>query len=167
LDREVREIDEGLKRSNERDRFDLISKFAVRVEDLRRGLLDNSPRFVHFAGHGEGANGILVENHQGEAAEIPNDALAGLFELCAEGVECVLLNTCYSEVQADAIAKHVPYAIGMNDSISDDAALEFAVGFYDALGAGRAVEEAFRIGRNAIALRGSKEDQIPVLKKKF
>jgi hypothetical protein len=139
----------------------------VRVDDLRRGLLDHSPRYVHFAGHGEGANGILVENDQGEAVEIPNDALAGLFELSAESVDCVLLNTCCSEVQADAIVKHIPYVIGMRDSISDDAALAFAVGFYDALGARRSVEEAFKFGCNAIALKGINEDKIPVLKKRF
>ena len=44
LDKEQREIVEGLKRSNERDRFELITRFAVRVDDLRRSLLDHSPR---------------------------------------------------------------------------------------------------------------------------
>ena len=34
LDKEVREISEGLKRSNERARFDLIPTVAVRVVDL-------------------------------------------------------------------------------------------------------------------------------------
>ena len=44
-------------------------------------------------------------------------------------IECVVLNACYSEVQADAIALHVPYLIGMNQAIGDSAAREFAVGF--------------------------------------
>lgn len=54
----------------------------------------------------------------------------------------------------------------MKSTISDDAALEFAVGFYDALGAGRSIEDAFQFGSNAIALKALPEDQIPVLKKK-
>jgi hypothetical protein len=166
LEKEVREVEEGLKRSNERDRFALIPRFAVRVDDLRRSLLDHSPRIVHFAGHGEGDDGIVVENDQGEASQVPNDALAGLFELCAGHIECVVLNACYSNVQADAIVKHIPYVVGMKASVSDAAALEFAIGFYDALGAGRSVEEAFQFGRNAIALKGIPEHLIPVLKKK-
>jgi len=52
LDKEVRKADEGLRRSNERDQFHLIQKFAVRAEDLRRSLLDHSPHIVHFTGHG-------------------------------------------------------------------------------------------------------------------
>ena len=102
----------------------------------------------------------------GEAYRVPNEALAGLFALCAGHVECVLLNACYSDVQADAIAKHIPYVIGMTASISDDGALQFAVGFYDALGAGKSIEEAFRFGCNAIALQGIPENAVPVLKKK-
>lgn len=53
----------------------------------------------------------------------------------------------------------------MNTSVSDDAALEFAIGFYGALGAGKSIEDAFRFGCNAIALKNLPEDQIPVLKK--
>lgn len=166
LDKELREIEEGLKRSNERAQFKLISTFAVRVNDLRRSLLDHSPRIVHFAGHGEGADGLLVENDQGQASQIPNDALARLFELCAGHIECVVLNACYSDVQAEVIAKHIPYVIGMKTAVTDDAALEFAIGFYDALGAGRSIEEAFQFGCNAIALKGIPEHLIPVLKKK-
>jgi hypothetical protein len=166
LDKEAREIDESLKRSKERDRFDLVAKFAVRIEDLRRSMLDYSPRIVHFSGHGASGTGVCVEDDQGKASEVPIEALAGLFELCAGQIECVILNACYSGAQADAIAKHIPYVVGMGDTVSDDAALEFAIGFYDAVGAGRSVEEAFGFGRNAIALKGIPEHLIPALKKK-
>lgn len=166
LDREVRAIEEGLERANERSRFELIAKFAVRVEELRRGLLDNSPNIVHFAGHGDGLDGILMEDDLGNAYAVPNDALAGLFELCVSHVDCVILNACYSDVQADAISKHIPYVIGMKRGISDAAAQEFAIGFYDALGAGRSIQDAYRFGCNAIALKGIAEHLTPVLKKR-
>jgi hypothetical protein len=165
LDKEVREIGEALKRSNERAEFQLIQTFAVRVEDLRRSLLDNSPRIVHFAGH-DGTGGIVLENDQGQPFQVPDGALATLFSLCAGRIECVILNACYSAGQADAIAEHIPCVIGMNTSVSDDAAIEFAVGFYDALGAGRSIEDAFQFGRNAIALKGIPEHLTPVIRKK-
>ena len=164
LDKELREIDEGLKRSKERDRFNLTAKFALRINDLRRALLDHSPRIVHFAGHGEGSDGILVEDDQGQSVPVPNAALAGLFELCANHVECVVLNACYSDAQAEAIAKYIPYVVGMSARISDDAALEFAVAFYDALGAGKTIKEAFRFGQNGIAMKGLPEELTPILR---
>jgi hypothetical protein len=143
----------------------LISVFATRIEDLRRGLLDNSPQIVHFSGHAE-VDGIVIQDDQGLSAPVPSHALAELFELCADHVECVVLNACLSDPQAEAISTHIPYVIGMNSSISDDAALEFAMGFYDALGAGKSIQAAFEFGRNAIALRGIPEDKIPTLRKK-
>lgn len=48
----------------------------------------------------------------------------------------------------------------------DKAAIEFAVGFYDALGAGRSVEFAHKLGCAAIRLAGIPEQLTPILKKK-
>jgi hypothetical protein len=162
LDKEVREIREGLKRSNERASFELIPWFAAKISDLRRGLLDHSPQIVHFAGHGDD-DGILVEGDNGRAVQVPLDALADLFGLCRGHVECVILNACRSEGQAEAIAEQIPYVIGMSTAIKDRAAIEFAVGFYDALGAGRHIEEAFQFAKNAVALEGIPGAYTPVL----
>ena len=68
--------------------------------------------------------------------------------------------------QADAIAQHIPYVVGMSNVIGDTAAIQFAVGFYDAIGAGRSYEEAFAFGRSAINLSGIPENMTPQLKVK-
>ncbi|MCJ8279217.1 MAG: hypothetical protein MJK14_04585 [Rivularia sp. ALOHA_DT_140] len=94
------------------------------------------------------------------------DALAGLFELCADEVECVLLNACYSEVQAKAISQNIDYVIGMNHEIGDKAAIEFAVGFYDALFNGKSFEKAYKFGRNAIQMANIPEHLTPQLLRK-
>lgn len=165
LDKEVREINEGLKRSNHRDSFELIQLFAPKIHDLRRGLLDHSPQIVHFAGHGDD-EGVLVEDDRGRAVRVPLAGLAELFGLCKEHVECVVLNACHSKAQAAAIAEHIPYVIGMIKGIKDRAAIEFAVGLYDALGAGKPIEVAFRFARNAVALAGIPGDQATILIRK-
>lgn len=165
LDREVREIDEGLRRSQKREQFTLQQKWAVRPDDLRRALLDFHPQIVHFSGHGSGENGLMLENNLGEAQLVPTNALVNLFKLFSDrGVECVVLNACYAEVQAEAISQHINYVVGMSDEISDDAALKFAVGFYDALGAGWSYKDAYDMGCSAIALEGIPEELTPVLK---
>ena len=97
---------------------------------------------------------------------ISTEALAELFELCADHIECVLLNACYSEVQATAIAQHINYVIGMSQSIGDRAAIKFATGFYDALGAGKTIEIAFKFGCNAIHTENIPEYLIPKIKRK-
>ena len=165
LDAEVRRIEEALQRSRYRDRFELVTKLAVRTADLRRALLDHRPQIVHFSGHGTGEQGLVLENDAGTMQLVSTDALSRLFSLFETGtIECVLLNACYSEVQATAIHQSVDCVIGMNQPIGDKAAVQFAEGFYDALGAGSLYDEAFRIGCSAIDLEGSSEYVKPVLK---
>ena len=165
LDQEVREIDEGLRRASGREHFKLEQKWAVRQRDFYRAILDTQPHIVHFCGHGAGEDGIVLEDDTGETAFMQADGLSSLFKLFAtKGVECVLLNACYSEVQANAIGQHINYVIGMNREIGDKAAINFVVAFYDALGAGEGVEFAFELGKSQII--GLKEHQTPVLNKK-
>lgn len=165
LDKEVREIDECLTLAKHRDRFNIHSRLAVRRRDLQKALLDYEPQIVHFSGHGE-EDGIFVEDELGFAELFPSKALTELFRLCSNHVECVILNACYTSRQAKAINKHIDYVIGMRKEIKDKSSIEFAVGFYGALGAGKSVEEAFEFGRAAILAVSPDlpEHLIPVLK---
>lgn len=167
LDKEAHEIDEGLRRANKREQFKLEQRWAIGTDGLRRALLDIEPQIVHFSGHGLGVNGILVEDDNGMSKLISTEALAELFGLCADHIECVLLNACYSEVQATAIAQHINYVIGMSHAIGDRAAIKFATGFYDALGAGKSIEVAFKFGCNAIYTENIPEHLIPTIKMRF
>ena len=149
LDREVRAIDEGL-RSHLGDLFQIEQRWASRPRDVQRALLDVEPQIVHFCGHGEGQVGLVLEDETGRVKLVSTEALSKLFELFADRVECVLLNACYTEVQADAIAQHINYVIGMRQEIRDDLAIAFSVGFYNGLGAGQSIEAAFESGCQVI-----------------
>lgn len=166
LGQELREVQEKLQLSRERDRFKLESRHSVRPHDISQALLDVSPSIVHFSGHGASSGALYFENLTGQAQPVGPAALAALFEQFASQVQCVLLNACYSATQAQAIAQHIPYVIGMNRDIGDDAAMAFAIGFYQALGAGRKMEDAYKLGRTQIMLQGIPEHLTPVLHKK-
>src|SRR5689334_16433168 len=129
LDEELREIGEGLQRAQKRDQFSLEQKLAVRPQDIQRALLDIKPQIIHFSGHGAGEEGLFFEDETGQPKLVNGAALAYLFELFANQIECVVLNGCYSEVQAKAIAQYINYVIGMRKAIGDRAAIKFAVGF--------------------------------------
>ncbi|NJN91034.1 MAG: CHAT domain-containing protein [Leptolyngbyaceae cyanobacterium SL_5_14] len=141
LDKEVKAIEGGLMLAKERELFIFKHKWAVDPTDVQRAMLEFEPHIVHFSGHGEGIEGLIFESNEGDYGQLVSaDALAGLFELFADQVECVILNACYSEIQAEAINRHISYVIGMNQSDWDKAAIAFSVGFYDALGARRPIE---------------------------
>jgi hypothetical protein len=155
LDKEVRDIQEGLNRAQRRDDFKLIPKLAVRPRDIQRALLDEAPQIVHFSGHGDGEEGLVFEDDTGNIKLVSGEALANLFGLFSSEINCVLLNGCYSKVQAESINEYIDYVIGMSQAISDNAAIEFSVSFYDALGAGRPYEFAYKLACAAIQLNAS------------
>lgn len=154
LDEEVREIQAGLLRCGGRAAFDIQQAWAVRPRDVRRALLDYKPDIVHFCGHGSGEEGLVLENDVGQSLLVSAEALSGLFELFADQVRCVVLNACYSETQGQAIAQHIDTVVGMRKAIGDRAAIEFSIGFYDAIAASKPPAIAFRFGCNAIHLVG-------------
>lgn len=165
LDKEIREIREGLRRSKYRDLFEIESRVAVRIKDFQRALLDHNPYIVHFTGHGN-KDGIYVEDDMGMPFSVKREALPELFELFKDKVECVILSACFSKSQANLIRRHINYVIGMKRDILDDAAIEFAIGFYDALGAGRNVEDSFKLGIIAAKFEHPDQSSIPILIKK-
>ena len=163
LGEEIREIQEKLQIAKLRDQFNLQQKMSVRPEDISQAMLDVSPQIVHFSGHGISDGKLCFENKIGKIHPISPAALASLFEQFTEQVECVILNACYSEIQANAIVKHIPYVIGMSHAIKDRAAIAFSIGFYQALGAGHSIEKAYNLGCVQIRLHSIPETQMPVL----
>jgi len=151
LQEEEREIKERLRLAGY-GKIPINSAGAVRPIDIQQAMLDFDPHVVHFSGHGAGQDGLVFEDAIGQEKLVDSDALAELFELFADQVECVVLNACYSKFQAEAIAQHIDYVIGMSKEIGDNAAINFSVGFYAALGAGRPFKFAYKLGCNAIRL---------------
>ncbi|MHC5054114.1 MAG: CHAT domain-containing protein [Planctomycetota bacterium] len=163
LDKEHREIEEKIRRSEHRDDIALECRQAVRPGDLSQALLDVNPDVVHFSGHGGVDSTVVVENELGVTQTIQPEAFVGLFELVAETVSCVIINACHSKSLAEHLGKHIEHVVGMADAIADDAAIAFAVGFYKALGAGKSFPEAFQFGKVEIGLCGLDGSDVPVL----
>jgi len=166
LGEETREIQEKIRLSKSRDRFEFHIITSARPEDITQALLDIEPQIVHFSGHGTATGALCFESQTGQAQLVQPDALAALFEQFTSQINCVLLNACYSETQAKAIAEHIEYVIGMNKAIGDKAAIAFAIGFYQALGAGRTIEDAYKLGCVQIRLHSIPEHLTPLLIKK-
>jgi CHAT domain len=166
LGQELRDVRERLQLAKLRERFVLESREAVRPGDITQAIFDVEPQIIHFSGHGTNTGELCLENNLGKIHPVKPEVLAALFELIAERVKCVILNACYSEVQAKAIAQHIPYVIGMCKEIGDKAAITFATGFYKALGANRTVEQAYKFGCLEIQLQNIPEHLTPVLEVK-
>jgi len=167
LGEEFRVIQEELNLAKLRDHFNLaLPQLSVRPADISQALLNEQPQMVHFSGHGTSTGALCFEDNAGQTQLVQPEAIAALFKQFAHHVNCVLLNACYSETQAKAIAEYIEYVIGMKKAVGDKAAIAFAIGLYQALGAGRTIEDAYELGCVQIELQGIPEHLTPVLMKK-
>ena len=161
LDEEARAIEEKVRDAKHRDLVTMRTRWAVRPEDLQPALLEDEPTVVHFSGHGGGAIGIVLHApDQAKERLVAADALADLFRVLKDGIRVVVLNACYSGVQAQAIVEEIDFVVGMSDSIGDEAARVFAAAFYRGLAFGRSVRTAFDLGLNELKLMGLSEDKV-------
>jgi hypothetical protein len=163
LGAEIREIDQALRQSDFRDRFDVRPHWAVRASDVQELFLRHQPDIVHFSGHGSASNEIVLEDQAGNSQPVPVRTLKGLFSVLKDNIRCVVLNACYSEQQAEAIAEHIDCVVGMSKAIGDAAAISFSAAFYRALGYARDVQTAFDLGCLQIDLESLDDQDVPRL----
>jgi hypothetical protein len=154
LDEEVREVDQRIQLGPRRDQLSLIPTLAVRPSDLAHALLRYQPHVLHFSGHGSATQGIVLEDNEGKTTLVATDALANLLQLIKDNLRVVVLNACFSGLQADAIQQVVDFTIVMTDKIGDKSAIVFSSAFYQGLAFGRSVKEAFGLGIVELKLQG-------------
>lgn len=162
LEDEVESIRISLRLAQERDSLYFNQVWAVTIKSMIQAMLDESPTIVHFSGHSD-ESGIKLQDDAGREKIVSADALSNLFKLFKNTVQCVVLNSCYSEPQARAIRLHIPYVIGSRSPLPDGMAISFSTGFYKAIGAGRDIPFAFNMGKVSSQMEGVSGENVLVL----
>ena len=161
LDREVESITKELAKEGIQDKFSFVEKKAVKADDVSLHFLEVEPDIVHFSGHGSRANQIYLLDENGKSVPVGTKVLSMLFKALRGKIRCVVLNACFSEVQALVISKYIDCVIGMSRSIGDEAAIKFAQGFYRGLGNGTEVKTAVDLGCFQIGAHFPEEHNTP------
>ncbi len=163
LDEEVRTIGEKLRGSTHAATIELVTRWAVRPDDLLQHLNELKPQIVHFSGHGTSRGELMLVSDAGRARPVGAEALARVFGLFRQHIQAVVLNACFSRVQAEAIVSQIDHVVGMSVEVGDDAARVFSGSFYRALGFGSSIREAFDQATTAIQLADLGEETTPQL----
>lgn len=167
LEEELRSVEMELRGVKYRDQITFSARHAVRPDDLLRYVRSEQPTVIHFSGHGS-SKGIVLRSDDGGYTEVSGQSLRRFLD--GRGVGLLVLNACYTKVQADHVAGVVEAVVGTTDAVGDEAARRFTVAFYRGLGDGLSIKEAFRDGGDAVALHGledvfwssGKLDQVPL-----
>jgi diguanylate cyclase (GGDEF)-like protein len=163
IDEEIRAISNKLSASEFRECFDIFSAWAVRADDLLQVLNQYKPHIVHFSGHGNEQGEIILVGRNGISKPVPKQAFTSLFKALKDNIKLVIINSCNSSVQAEAISDVIDCVIGMNTTIGDQAAITFSASFYRAVGFGRTLQAAFEQGITSLLLEAIPEDSTPSL----
>jgi CHAT domain-containing protein len=154
LDKEIREIERRVRASDYREAIYFKTRMARQLSDLIQDLNEVKPAIVHFSGHGSNAE-LFFEDEDGNSHTLDNETLSKLLSAAPAGIRLAVFNSCESATQAQIAVKNVDVAIGMNTTIGDTDAKVFAGQFYNSLGFGLSVAEAFAQATLQIELEGS------------
>ncbi|MEZ4734556.1 MAG: CHAT domain-containing protein [Caldilineaceae bacterium] len=143
-------------------RFVLIPEFDAAADQLQDLLFRHRPQIVHFSGHGA-QGGLFFKDANGQSRLVAPQTLRDLLAGFQTTVRCVVLNACYSQTQAEAIAAVIDSVVGMSEALTDDAARAFAAAFYRALIHGAPLADAVALGRNQLDLQDLPEAHKPQL----
>ena len=163
---ELREICNRLRNGDHRDKFDeqIEVHTAVRKTDIQTYVRRSRGQILHFSGHGRSGGYLILEDSVGKPEEVHPKSMRLMFELwnADKHIRCAVFNACQTIGLAHELTTSpavVPCAVGTLDRVDDRAAVDFAVGFYEALADGLTLHQALLAGRVQadIALQGQGE----------
>jgi hypothetical protein len=157
-DREYSRLMDAVRKGRGARALQVEPELAVRPGELQQAIERHRPEVVHFSGHGQAGMGIRMAD--GEL--VRTSVLVSMFA-SFHYVQLVVLNACKTYNTAQELVKVVDYAVGMNGRIEDEASIAFVEAFYDALGSGGTVEEAFARGKVQIPTLNLPGTRLPKL----
>ena len=163
LDKETREIQEAITKSINRDSIYFETRLAVRTSDLFQAINEVNPTIIHFSGHGTDTGELVLQDNTDNPKFVDIEAIVKMIEASTDNLRVVVFNNCFSSSFAENVSNIVEASIGMNNSISDEAAILFASQLYSAIGFGNSLEKAFNQAKVRLLLEGINEDLTPEL----
>ena len=151
LEREVGEIQRRIREAEHREAIAFEWRPAARTVELLQILNEVRPHVVHFSGHGD-EEALVFEDADGKPTFVRNDQLAMLLASSSERIRLAVFNSCHSSDQAALACEHIEAAIGMDEPVDDEAAKFFAAQFYNSIGFGLSVSQAFEQARTQMSL---------------
>lgn len=163
LEKETREIQEAITKSLNRDSIHFETRLAVRTSDLFQAINEVNPTIIHFSGHGTATGELVLQDNGDQPKFVDIEAIVKMIEASTDNLRLVVFNNCFSSLFAESVSEIVEASIGMNDTISDEAAIIFASQLYSAIGFGNSLEKAFNQAKSRLLLEGINEDLTPEL----
>lgn len=162
VDREYRDIVKRIRASTKRDQLNFHVLPAAEPTDIIDELNRVKPTILQISSHGD-VDGIILEGASIYDGVLSATLLKKIVATTSSHVKIVILNSCHSYQQAEALTEHVDIAIGMSQAIGDKSATAFSGQFYSSLAEGNSVQVAFDQALIHMAIIKSQYTDVPRL----
>ena len=156
---EVLKVKDMLRRSLIGARVEPLVEMAVTPEDFMWAMNRHGPQILHISAHGSPAGDLGLVNEAGTLQTAPRDGVVEAIRTAGKSIRVVVLNACHSAKLARELIEHVDhieYVIGVEEPLLTATAIDFAKGFYLALGEGNDIATALAQGRALAKLRNQR-----------
>lgn len=147
-----------------KDNYKILPHHACTTQsEFLTGLRDDTPHMVILALHGTKDNTLVFQGKDDQPEPLNIDELIKDITLAKRmpgaNLQTILFSCCNSDKIAEEMVKYIPYAIGMEGSIMDDALSIFCEGFFNTFllnqQVGLAVDMGKRLVEKEVRLQGN------------
>lgn len=153
--KEIKETRDALKRAKHGVLCELLDRPDINAAELSQELSTIEPYIIDISGCDNGIEALTLDGHLGITTfKNPEKLISELFQQYDKSVKCIILNGCYSEVQAREIVLHIDFLIGISRELEDIKVLEFLSEFYYQIGSERTIRDSYNISCNYLKRKG-------------
>jgi hypothetical protein len=117
----------------------------LKIDELSTVITEFRPDVVHLSVHGHRRGVVFADGEDEKFVTIPH--FVAQFKAVKLKPKLVYLSACDGDKLAKALSEVVPFVLAMTDKVTNEAAIRSAVKFYEWLGGGSTIQEAYDIAR--------------------
>lgn len=117
----------------------------LKIDELSTVITEFRPDVVHLSVHGRRGGVVFADGDDEKFVPIPH--FVAHFKAVRVKPKLVYLSACDGDKLAKALSEQVPFVLAMTDKVTNEAAIRSAVKFYEWLGGGSTIQEAYDISR--------------------
>lgn len=168
-DHEIKQIRRALDAV---DGIEVVDPRSLEPGEVVTAIRKHKPTGLHFISHGALRKNktipvVLVSSEGGGEQDLDlaqlTDYLCELADEGAERIKCIFLNACYVGVWAEKLLACADVVIGSKTALPEITAQHFAAKFYEHVGLGCSIGQAFRDAKHATELEVLGSDRIFIL----
>ncbi len=147
FEEEFKKIKNSLQTKQTRDEFEPPEWIpAVTQDEMLKKINEVKPNLVVISMHGSQEGGLMFKEAPFAIDEFVH-SIRTLTQNPLNRLECIVFSCCHSKVFAEKAVQHIPYAIGIEGPIQDEAMPIFNDGFFDSFFSDKQIEPAYNMGK--------------------